>query len=271
MLLAIDFLKVFAGRKRPNFFALVPQQFARFRLTSGIVWLQRLSWSRPNWKLYRIFQSHNPWYSWIPRTLPCYWSMFSVLFPSNILQREILEAQFSFPSGHSGGIWCAMSFLSFYCLYVLHRYSSKNGVRISNTSCFMLISCRWPRVWLPSSSLEQQASSPQQDQEITGTTSMTLLLVVLLGTFDLAPQDAHIVLGLQLQDLHLCSTMMSQSLDCIIDQIKLSSSQRQLWFLTENHKLSFHHWPLMLRIQLTLDPDKRREFETQANKNVILL
>jgi membrane-associated phospholipid phosphatase len=98
---ATEFIKSFAGRKRPNFFALCDYQGYRTAISTN--------------------------------NFTEYLSLTRFGIPGNISLcraslREIQEAQFSFPSGHSSSIWCGMTFVSIYILYILHHHSPRHNM-----------------------------------------------------------------------------------------------------------------------------------------------
>jgi len=100
-ILATEFFKPFAGRKRPNFFALC------------------------NYKGYREAVTTNNFTEYFNNTVAG--------MPGNIsycqgTQAEILESQFSFPSGHASTIWCGMTFVGYFLMYIMHHYSPKNNM-----------------------------------------------------------------------------------------------------------------------------------------------
>jgi len=100
-LAATEFIKPFAGRKRPNFFALC------------------------DYHGYRNAVLTNNFTEYLSLTHPGMPGDISNCMASD---REIREAQFSFPSGHSSSIWCGMTFLAIYTIYIFHHYSPKNSM-----------------------------------------------------------------------------------------------------------------------------------------------
>jgi len=100
-LAATEFFKAFAGRKRPNFFALC------------------------NYKGYLEAITTNNFTAYLDATTAGTPGDIAYCLAS---EKDILEAQFSFPSGHASTIWCGMTFVAIYTLYIFHHYSPRNGM-----------------------------------------------------------------------------------------------------------------------------------------------
>jgi len=114
-LLGCEFLKPFAGRKRPNFFAMC------------------------DYHGYRTAVATNNFTEYISLTNP---GTPGKLSNCRATPREILESQFSFPSGHSAAIWCSMTFLALYLYYVLQYYSTKHNMSKGiGAITFLAIAC----------------------------------------------------------------------------------------------------------------------------------
>jgi membrane-associated phospholipid phosphatase len=110
-LAATEFIKSFAGRLRPNFFALCDYQGYRNAVATNN-FTEYLSLTHPG----------------IPGNMSL----------CRATQREILEAQFSFPSGHASLIWCGMTFIAIYVLYVLHHYSPRQNMAKGILCCIFV-------------------------------------------------------------------------------------------------------------------------------------
>jgi len=120
-----EFIKRFVGRKRPNFFAMCDYQGYQSAIAS---------------KPYNLTEYFNLTASNVPGKLS----------NCRATAKWIQEAQYSFPSGHSSTIWCSMSFLGIYSIYLFHYYTHKNNMAKGLVGMLfffvaVLISCTRPR------------------------------------------------------------------------------------------------------------------------------
>jgi len=116
-------VKKFVGRKRPNFFAMCDYQGYREALATN--------------------------------NFTSYLQLTQANIPGNIANcrgevSEINESQYSFPSGHSTAIWCGMTFLCLYALYLFHHFSSRYNMAKGLLALLFfttatLIACTRPR------------------------------------------------------------------------------------------------------------------------------
>eukprot|EP01127_Copromyxa_protea_P001756 TRINITY_DN1167_c0_g1_i4.p1 TRINITY_DN1167_c0_g1~~TRINITY_DN1167_c0_g1_i4.p1 ORF type:complete len:230 (-),score=16.88 TRINITY_DN1167_c0_g1_i4:94-783(-) len=101
-ILVTDSLKVFEGRKRPNFFAMC------------------------NYKGYRDALESGNWDTYLAQTTPGVSGNMTHCLETD--QAILRDSQYSFPSGHSSTIWCGFTFLAQTVLYLAHRYSPDNSM-----------------------------------------------------------------------------------------------------------------------------------------------